>query len=202
MRNLQNFRQRPSLFTSAKTAAAIPVAHNLVRDALVQAALDPAIREIEFIPTVACHDKVVALAAIVFRGDAGSQVLDIPEVRPLRSVDDEGLALLAIDQLGLTALMMTAADIRRQPRAANSSLVWNCRHTRVQISDRVRVLQALSEDGPMPLARLSSEVRWGIDPVAAVLALACCDLVELDLTTIPVGPETAVRRRMGEGELR
>jgi hypothetical protein len=202
MRHLQNFRQRPNLFTSAKTTAAIPFTHSLVGDALVQAALDPAIREIEFIPTVTCHDKVVALEAIVFHGDAGRQVLDIPGVRPLRSVDDEGLALLAADQLGLPALRMTAADIRRQPRAANSSLVWNCRHTRVQISDRVRLLQALSEDGPMPLARLSSEVRWALDPVATVLAMACLDLVELDLTTIPVGPETVVRRRMGEGETR
>ena len=202
MRPLQNFRQRPSHFTSAKNAAAIPVAHNLVRDALVQAALDPAVREIEFIPTVVTFDKVVALDAIVFRSDAGRQVLDIPEVRPLRCIDDEGLALLAADQLGLPVLRLTAADIRRQPRAANSSMVWNCRHTRVQISDRVRLLQALSEDGPMPLARLSSEVRWGIDPVATVLAMACLDLVEIDLTTVPVGPESVVRRRMGEGETR
>ena len=81
-------------------------------------------------------------------------------------------------------------------------MVWNCRYLRIQASDRVRVMQALNEDGPMPLIRLSAEVRWSIDPVAAVLAMACLDLVELDLTSIPLGPETVVRRRTAEGETR
>jgi hypothetical protein len=197
-----NSKQRPNVFISAKAATAIPVAHQLVRDALIQAALDPEVRAIEFIPTVTAFEQIIALDAIVFRTADGRQVLDIPEARPLRSIDDEGLALLAADQLGLPALTITTADIRRQPRAANSSLVWNCRYLRIQASDRVRVMQALSEDGPMPLIRASAEVRWSIDPIAAVLGMACLDLVELDLASTPVGPETRVRRRMAEGETR
>jgi len=202
MRASQNFRQRPNVFISAKAATAIPIAHELVRDALVQASLDPTVRSIEFIPTVAAFGDIIALNAIVLRGDAGSKVLDIVETRPLRSIDDEGLVLLAFDHLGLTAHTITAADLRRQPKAANSSLVWSCRYTRVPASDRVRVLQALGEDGPMPLAGLSAEVRWSVDPVAGVLALACLDLVELDLASIPLGPETVVRRRTPEGDAR
>jgi hypothetical protein len=202
MRASQNAKPAKNVFIAAKAAAAVPWTHELVRCALIQASLDPAVRTIDFIPTVAAYGKIIELEAIVFRGDAGRQMLDIPELRRLRDIDDEGLALLASDQLRLTMLTLTAADLRREPRASNASLVWTCRHTGVRASDRVRALQTLSEDGPMPLSRLSAEVRWSADPVAAVLALACLDLVELDLTSIPLGPETVVRRRTAEGETR
>lgn len=195
MRASQNFKPEKNVFIAAKAAVAIPWAHELVRDALVQAALDPAVRAIDFVPTVAAYGHVFALNAVVVRRDDGSRILDVVEARPLRGIDDEGLALLAADKLGLPALTLTAADIHRQPKAANSSLVWNCRYLRIQATDRVRVLQALTEDGPMTLASLSAEVRWSIDPVAAVLGMACLDLVELDLTSIPLAPETVVQRR-------
>jgi hypothetical protein len=110
--------------------------------------------------------------------------------------------LLAVDHLGLPPLTITAADLRREPRAANSSLVWGCRDRRIWISDRVRALEALTDEGPMQLARLSAELRWSADPVASVLAMACIDLVELDLTSAPLGPQTIVRRRITEGETR
>lgn len=193
---------KPDVFIAAKTVAAVPVPHHLVGAALVQASLDPAVREIEFTQTVAAFGKVIELNAIVFRGDAGRQVLDIPELRPLRDIDDEGLALLVSDKLGFSPLTLTTADLRREPTASNCTLVWTCRHINVRASDRVRVLQALGEDGPMQLAPLSAELRWSNDPVAAVLAMACLDLVELDLMSIPLGPETVVRRRTAEGETR
>ena len=37
------------LFVSAKSAIAIPARHSMLRDALIQASLDPAVRSIEFI---------------------------------------------------------------------------------------------------------------------------------------------------------
>ena len=200
MRASQYSDGRPSPFISAKAAVAIPVACKLVRGALVQAALDPAVRAIEFIPTVVAFGQVIPLDAIVLRGDEGRQRLDIVETRPVRSLDDEGLALLAIDQLGLPPLTLTAGDIRRQPRAGNCRLVWACRDYRIYAGDRVRVLQALAEEGEMTLARAAAECRFSADAVAAVLALVCGDLVEADLTTLPLGPETRVRRRLAEGD--
>jgi hypothetical protein len=200
MRASQYSKPRPNVFTGAKAPNAIPIAHELIRDALIQAALNPAIRAIEFIPTFTAFGKTIALDAIVFRGDESRQLLDIVETRPKRSIDDEGLALLAIDQLGLSLLTLTGAEIRRGPRAANSSLVWNCRHYGVFAPDRVRILQILSDDGPMSLNRLSAEARCTRDPIATVLALACLDLIELDLTSVPLGPETPARRRISEGD--
>jgi hypothetical protein len=202
MRASRNSRLKSTDFVSVKAATAIPVGNELLREALIQATLDPAIRGIDFIPTAASSGGVIALNTIVLRGDPGDRILDIVETRPLRSIDDEGSALLAVDHLGLPALTITAADIRREPRSANSSLVWGCRHRRVWISDRVRALEALADEGPMQLARLSAELRWSADPVASVLAMACIDLVELDLTSAPLGPTTIVRRRIAEGESR
>jgi hypothetical protein len=198
----QRFKKGPSVFVAAKATTAIPAADELVRHALIQAALDPAVRAIEFIPTVAVYGSVIALDVIVLRGDDGRRVLDIVETRPVRSLDDEGLALLAVDQLGLPALTLTAADIRREPRAGNCRLVWNHRHYRVNAGDRVHVLQVLTEEGEMTLARAAAQCRFAFDAVAAVLALVCADLVEIDLATLPLGPETRVRRRQPEGDVR
>jgi hypothetical protein len=120
MRASQNFKRRPSVFISGMASVAIPVAHELVRDALVLEALDPEVRSIEFIPTVAAYGKVIALDVIVLRSAGGRQVLDIPEIRLTRSIDDEGLALLGAEKLGLSTLTMTVADIL----AADPDLVW------------------------------------------------------------------------------
>jgi hypothetical protein len=49
------------LFISAKTRTAIPTRCSLLRDALIQATLDPAVRSIEFVPS--------ARSAILFRKD-------------------------------------------------------------------------------------------------------------------------------------
>jgi hypothetical protein len=199
MRASQNAQQTKSVFFSAKTVAAIPIAHDLSRIALIHASVDPAVRSIEFIPSVEAYGAVINLEAIVFRGEAGGQVLDIPELRPLRDIDDEGLALLVSDELGLSPLTLTAADLGREPRASNSALVWRYKHLPVSAQDRVRMLQMLGDDGPMQLGQLSAELRWSHDPVGAVLSMACSDRVELDLMSGHLGPETIVRRRMPEG---
>jgi hypothetical protein len=198
----QRSNKSPSVFVAAKATTPIPVRHELVRHALIQAALDPAVRAIEFIPTVAAYGSVIEIDAVVLRGDDGGQVLDVAETRPVRSLDDEALALLAIDQLGLQTKSLSALDIGRQPRAANCRLVWACRHCRVSAGDRVRVLQVLTEEGEMTLARAAAQCRFAVDAVAAVLALVCADLVEIDLATLPLGPETRVRRRLPEGDVR
>ena len=110
------------------------------------------------------------------------------------------MALLAIDRLGLQTKTLSVVDIGREPRNANCRLVWACRHYRVSAGDRVRVLQVLTEEGDMTLARAAAQCRFAVDAVSAVLALACLDLIEVDLTSMPLGPETRVRRRSAEGE--
>ncbi len=180
-----------NLFVSSKTATAIPAACPLIRDALVQASLDPLVRSIEFIEQAKVGAAQVEINAIVITRDDGRYLLDVIPSYPAR----ERMALAAIDQLGLPSIALTAADIRGEPRFTNSRLVWSYRHHPVGIGLRLSILQALVEDGPMTLARLLSSIRSERDPSQAVMALACSNLIELDLVSGPLGPLTIARYR-------
>jgi hypothetical protein len=184
-----------SLFVSAKTSVAIPAACPLVRDALIQATLDPSVRTIEFLAQARVDATQVDLGAIIIVRDDGRFVLDVVAARPVRDVEQEGLALIAYSRLGLSQITLTAADIKREPRFANSRLVWSYRLAPVGISMRMAILQVLADDGPMALSRLLSSLRSDRDPNPAILALACSDLVELDLISRPLGPQTIARVR-------
>jgi hypothetical protein len=184
-----------SLFVSAKTSVAIPAACPLVRDALIQATLDPSVRTIEFLAQARVGATQVDLGAIIIVRDDGRFVLDVVAARPVRDVEQEGLALIAYSRLGLSQITLTAADIKREPRFANSRLVWSYRLAPVGISMRMAILQVLADDGPMALSRLLSSLRSDRDPNPAILALACSDLIELDLVSRPLGPQNIARVR-------
>jgi len=184
-----------TLFISAKTRVAIPTTCALVRDALVQATLDPAVRAIEFLAQAQVGAAPIDLNAVIIVRDHDRLYLDVVAGRPLRDADDEGLALIALAELDLAPITLTAADIQREPRFANSRLVWCHRMHPVGISMRMRVLQILADDGPMALSRLLSAVRSDRDPSPAVMAMACSDLIELDLVSRPLGPATVASIR-------
>lgn len=183
------------LFVSAKTRTAIPLRHDLVREALVQASLDPLVRALEYVPSARVREAPVSLDAIVLVRDDGRHVLDVVPARPVRDVEDEGLALLALERLGLPLLTVTEEEIRSEPRYANARLVWQYRQYPVGIEQRMRILTVLRDDGPMSLGCLLKRIRGPRDPSLAVLSLACADLLELDLISVPLGPVTTVRCR-------
>ena len=182
-------------FVSAKTTVSIPASRPLVRDALIELTLDPAIRSIEFLARATVETAQIDLGAIVIVRDDGRFVVDVVPARPVRDAEEERLALAAYSQLGLTIITLTAADIHREPLFANSDLVWSCRLAPVGLTLRLAVLQILTDEGPMALSRLLSAVRSDRDPSPAILALACSDLIELDLVSRPLGPGTMVRSR-------
>jgi hypothetical protein len=188
-------RSRPDLFVSAKTGAAIPARHPALRKSLIQASLDPQVRTIRYIATAHVASEPVDLGAVVLHRDDGTYVLDVVPARPIRDMDDEGLALIALADLGLKTLTVTAEDLRREPRYANARLVWSYNGVFVPIEVRMRILQVLLDDGPMPMGRLLASVRSERDPTRAVMALACADLLELDLLSQPLGPMTMVGSR-------
>lgn len=182
-------------FVSAKTTAVIPPASDLVRDSLVQATLDPAVRRIDFHAQALVDAAHIDLNAIAILRDDGRFWLDIVEARCPRHDGHEALASAALAGLGLAPLTLTAEEIRRQPRFANAGLVWSHRLAPVGFSMRMAVLQILSDDGPLPLSRLLGAVRGDRDPIPPVMAMACSDLIEIDLGSRPLGPETIVRAR-------
>lgn len=65
---------------------------------------------------------------------------------------------------------------------------------RVSLSDRVRLLAALDQEGSLPLGEAMTTIRNGADPIAAIAALALRRFVDLDLDSGRIGPETRVAR--------
>jgi hypothetical protein len=184
------------LFISAKTCTAIPTRCAHLRDALIQASLDPVVRSIEFIAAARVGATSIDLNAIVLERDDGRYLLDVVPARPLRDVEHDGLALIALEELGLPSIVLTTADIQREPRLANSRLAWSYRLHPVGISMRMHILQVLSDDGPMMFGNLLDAVRSDRDPIPAIMALACANLIEIDLVSQPLGPATIARSRV------
>jgi hypothetical protein len=188
--------QTPSrLFLSAKTSTSIPAGSRIVLDALVQATLDPQVRSLGFVQTATVGAAQVALETIVVVRDDGRYYLDVVEARPVRGVEAEGLALIALRRLDLKALTLTSADIRKEPGFTNANTVWRYRMNPVGIVMRLKVLTVLLDEGPLRLGCLLKRIDVGRDPAPPIMAMACSDLIELDLASQALGPATIVRSR-------
>jgi hypothetical protein len=179
------------LFVSAKTKAAIQTSCVLVRDALIQATLDPGVRAIERPAQARNVSAPVDFPAIVIVRDYGRFYLDIEGTQ----APDWERITSNLESEGIRPLALTAMEINREPRLTNARMVWNCRMHPVGITVRMSVLQILSDDSPLTLSQLLSSIRSDRDPGQAVMAMACSDLIELDLMSIPLGPKTIVRIR-------
>jgi hypothetical protein len=195
MFNRKTLRGRHDCFVSAKAPAPVPSRHPALREALWQASLDPAVRSIAYLPSATVASSPVELDAVVLARDDGRFHLDVVQARRVRDLDDEGLALIALADLGLKPLVVTAEDLRLQPRCDNCRVVWSHHRRFVTLPLRIRILQALRDDGPLELGQLLEGIRADRDPTPSVLSLACDDLLELDLTSQPLGPGTLVRSR-------
>jgi hypothetical protein len=56
----------------------------------------------------------------------------------------------------------------------------------------MHALQILLDEGPMRLGELLKSIRSEVDPVPVMMALACANLVYLDLVSQPLSPTTMV----------
>jgi hypothetical protein len=183
-------------FVSVKCGgAAIPVRHPLVRDALVQASLDPTIRLIEYLPAVQTAPAAMKVDAITIERDDGRYYLDVVEARTRRSIAQRLMVAQALLDLGLRALVRTESDIMREPRCTNARHVWEYAGRPIEIGLRLQVLGTLEYEGAMLLGDLLSRLRSDRDPAPAVMAMSCLGLIDLDLVAAPIGPATLVRHR-------
>jgi hypothetical protein len=183
------------LFVSAKTAAAIPARHPALRDALIQASLDPQVCCIAYVASASIASKEVELDAVVVQRDEGRVLRDIVAAWRICDVEEQGFVQIALTELGLKQIVLTVEEIEREPRCGNARLVWSYRKSPVSVGLRMRILQTRLDDGPMPLGDLLKSIRSERDPAPAVMALACADLLNLDLVSQPLGPATVVRYR-------
>jgi hypothetical protein len=182
---------RSDLFISAKTSTAIPARHPALRDALIQASLDPQVRSIAYVTSTSVASQQVEFNAVVIRRADGRFLLNVVPARSIRDFEEKGLGVLA--ELGLKQIILTTEEIRSEPRYTNARLVWSYRKVPVPVGLRMRILQTLLDEGPMPLGELLKSIRSDHDPAPAVMALACADLLHLDLASRPLSPTTIAR---------
>ena len=195
MTQLRPARHQLNIVNATKCLTAIPIRTSLHRDALIQSVLDPHVRSAEFLKEVRFGADVVTVNSIVLRRDDGAYMLDIVGHTIPRDVDQEETLYSGLKSLGLSLLRLDAADIRREPKLSSAREIWSYRTFDVPPRDRTRILSALSEYGPRPLASLEDIVQSRFELSASVYRLACEDLVEIDIATRALGPNSIVRAR-------
>jgi hypothetical protein len=182
-----------NLFVGPKCASAIPARHPLIRDAVIQASFDPSVSRIEFLPSIQVGRNTVVLNSVVITRDGQRYLLDVVDARPPRSIDDEGLVLLALERAGIETLEIAESTIRLEPRCSNAREIWHSRSRRLSSRDRSNIVDALHEHGPLTIARLRSELG-GFDCQEAIFTMACEGSVQIDIDSA-IDSETVVRRR-------
>ncbi|BAR54025.1 hypothetical protein ACFLEY_13800 [Bradyrhizobium sp. YCK136] len=150
-------------------------------------------RSIDYVASAQVASAQVALDAVVLQREDGRYVLDIVPARRTVDLDEGGLVLIAWDELKLEPLELTLEEIRREPRRSNANLVWAYSGVAVPVGLRLRIQQVLLEEGPMALGQLLKSLDGEGDAAVAVMALACANLVCLDLFSQPLSPTTLVR---------
>lgn len=191
------FRHRTALtfFSNPKCEMAIAVGDPLLLHALQQAALDRSVRSIhqQVGPEIDCPQ--VSLAGVVLDRVDGSFLLGVHEIRPERSAEEATRLEFVLKRHGLRLLERDATDIRQEPLFSNARLAWSFAHYHVPITDRLRIALALEDGGQQSVLELEERARPTCDTLAAVCALACQDLVGININRDPLGPRTIVFAR-------
>lgn len=180
-------------FSGPKCRVAIPIESVLQRDALREASLDAAVRSIHYRKAPNPHGMPPTLMSVVLQRVDGDFLLTVCERRPQRSLADYARLTEVLAAAGLRLLERDAVDIRREPIYSNVREVWSNQRFHVNISDRLKIGAALSEEGPQSILELEERSRPSCDIVAAVCALTCEGLLELDFREVPLGVRTLVR---------
>jgi hypothetical protein len=190
--SLRNLSASVVRFSGPKLSSPVRVESVFHRDALVQLSLDAAVRSIGFVSKAVFEGVPVELKATTIDRDGKRYYLDIVEDREARDLRSEGLAVRALDDLGLQALEKTAADILAAPVHANCETIWKHARDRVATADQFDVFHVLADDGPQPLGRLAAAARVSEE---AILSMACGDLVEIGIYDGPLCSGSMIRRR-------
>ncbi|MET4799188.1 hypothetical protein [Bradyrhizobium sp. LB11.1] len=180
---MPRFNGTSEFFTSAKTSGPILIDSAVARDALIRATIDPIVRSIEKLADPAPSGALAVLVRDDGRfayglGDDGHPVPDAAHAWPIRP------------------MIITLADLYREPANSNDRLIWACRDRRVSSGLRYQIVQALTDGGPSRIDDLVSTVGMARRSEHAVFSLACADVIEIDeLASCAVHTGSIVRIR-------
>ncbi|KRQ14679.1 hypothetical protein AOQ71_12395 [Bradyrhizobium manausense] len=179
-------------FDSPKCRAAVPARDPLLKYALQQASLDYAVRSIrhQVGPQLDCPR--LSLAGVVLDRMDGLFLLKVHNIKPQRSERDRAALEFALRCNGLRLLERDAREIRADPLFSNARQVWEHERYDVSLLDRLRISAALAEYGPQSIRDLEARSRPEGNVLAAACALACQNLLTLNIQDSPLGPLTVV----------
>jgi hypothetical protein len=177
---------------SPKCVSAIPATSPLYRDLLIQSALDAHVRSIEFVDEIRHRGRAASPRLIVLHRDDGRFILDIAGIG--RNPEDKCSLLSELRLQGISLLEIGSEQIRREPRFGNARRIWEFCDLDPPIRERERILDCLYERGPQTVWELEL-LATSYDVLPVVCALACADVVEIDIDGPPLGPRTLVRAR-------
>jgi hypothetical protein len=195
MRATQFKRQIANVFSTAKCPVAIAVFDAPFRDALILAALDSSVRSIEFLSHASLSKFSFAINGLVLVREDGRHFLDIQRPNEVRHPDDEDRLAKVLEARGIAHLKVDSEYLRREPLFSNSREVWRHHRHHVPFADRLQIIGCLAEDGPQCILDLECRISPTTDVGPSLCALACADLIELELAERPLGPRTIVRER-------
>lgn len=181
----------PAFFTGPKCNVAIPVKDGLLLDALQQASLSPSVRSIGYRTGPQLECPPVSLAGVVLHREDGLYLLRVG-AQPQRRSEESARLEHVMRRHGLRLLERDAADVHREPFFSNVRAVWSHSGRTVPLLVRLKIGLALEEHGPQALGELEERTRLAGDLVGAVCALACENLLRLDIGTARLGPSTLV----------
>jgi hypothetical protein len=98
-------------------------------------------------------------------------------------------AFQRIGDLALPTWALTLDDLRQEPRSTNSRLVW-------PYSENPVPLELLSEHHSIRLEPLLQQVEGGFRGSRSVMAMACANLIDIDLASQSLGPTTIAELRV------
>jgi hypothetical protein len=174
-------KKRHNLFIGFKASRAIPVRNNLTRDFLVQSTLDSGVRRIDYQADLLADERIVPVCGIILERFDGRYAVDIVDARPACDSAAEMLQQIASGRNCAGIIEVGAADIRAEPRFSSAREVWSYRTVHVHGDDRLQILEALENEGPVELARLDGLVMTRGEARATIYSMACEGSVELDL---------------------
>jgi hypothetical protein len=189
------FIRRPAsstFFTSPKCRTAVPVDNPLTRFTLQQASLDTAVRSIRYEAGLKIECPPISLAGIVLDRVDGTFLLRVHQTKPWRSAEERARLDYALRCNGLRLLEREAREIKAEPLFTNARQVWAHEREDVPLLDRLRISVTLAEYGPQLIRDLEARARPDGNVVAEACALACQNLLTLNIDDRPLGPFTVV----------
>ena len=183
------------LFDSPKCQTSVPVRDPLLRSALQQASLDYAVRSIRYQAGPLLDCPRLSLAGIVLDRMDGLFLLKVYLNKPKRTAAEHSRIEFALRCNGLQLLERDAREIRTDPLFSNARQVWEHQRDDVSLLDRLRISAALAEYGPQSVRDLELHARPNGSVLRAVCALACQNLLTLNILNTPLGPFTMVSAR-------